>query len=269
MKDVDASTATLSPALLDFRRISVTRGTKRALDELSLVIEAGEHVAILGPNGCGKSTLIKTITRECYPLARPHSSLTIMGQQNWNIFDLRSSLGIVSNDLVNTPAYDSSGLEVVLSGFFSSIGIWPHQQITAEMRSKAEQVLNRLEVPHLSARLVSEMSSGEARRIWIGRALVHDPKTLLFDEPSNSLDIHATHELRSTMRKLAGAGTGILLVTHNLSDIIPEIDRLILMRHGAIFADGMKDEVLTAENLTRLFGVPVELARRDGYYHLW
>lgn len=263
------TTAGDSPALLDFRRISVMRGTKRALDQLSLRIEAGEHVAILGPNGCGKSTLIKTITRECYPLARCDSSLTIMGQQNWNIFDLRSSLGIVSNDLGAGSTLDSTGLEIVLSGFFSSIGIWPHQQVTAEMRFKAGQVLQQLEVPHLAGRFVSELSSGEARRIWIGRALVHDPKTLLFDEPSNSLDIHAAHELRSIMRKLASAGTGILLVTHNLSDIIPEIERVILMRGGAIFADGVKQQVLTPENLRKLFGVPVELARRDGYYHLW
>jgi iron complex transport system ATP-binding protein len=260
---------TLPPPLLDFRRISVMRGTKCALNELSLVIEAGEHVAILGPNGCGKSTLIKTITREWYPLARSQSSLAIMGRQTWNIFDLRSFLGIVSNDLVNTPAHDSTGLEIVLSGFFSSIGIWPHQQVTTEMRRKAEQVLHELEVGHLADRCVSEISSGEARRIWIGRALVHDPKTLLLDEPSNSLDIHAAHELRTIMRKLANAGTGILLVTHNLSDIIPEIERVILMREGAIFADGSKEQVLTPENLTTLFGVPVELAQRAGYYHLW
>jgi iron complex transport system ATP-binding protein len=258
-----------SPALLDFRRITVMRGLKRALDDLTLSIEAGEHVAILGPNGCGKSTLIKTITRECYPLARANSSLVIMGRKNWNIFDLRSSLGIVSNDLVNTSAQDSTGLEIVLSGFFSSIGIWPHQHVTAGMRLKADRVLHQLEVPHLADRYVSELSSGEARRIWIGRALVHDPKTLLLDEPSNSLDIHAAHELRAIARKLASAGTGILLVTHNLSDIIPEIERVILMREGAIFADGSKEQVLTPENLTALFGVPVQLARRDGYYHVW
>src|SRR5260370_31605543 len=144
-----------SPSLLDFRRISVMRGTKCALNEMSLMIEAGEHVAILGPNGCGKSTLIKTITRECYPLALADSSLTIMGRQNWNIFDLRSFLGIVSNDLVNTPAHDSTGLEIVLSGFFSSIGIWPHQQVTTEMRRKAEQILDQLEVAHLADRFES------------------------------------------------------------------------------------------------------------------
>ena len=260
---------TQSPALLDFRRISVMRGSKCALDQLDLVIQAGEHVAILGPNGCGKSTLIKTITRECYPLAQDGSWLSIMGRTNWNIFDLRSHLGIVSNDLGGTPTQQLTGREVVLSGFFSSIGIWPHQHVTAEMRTKAEQVLTRLEALHLADRFLAEMSSGEARRIWIGRALVHDPDTLLLDEPTNSLDIHAAHQLRETMRKLAQGGTGILLVTHHLSEIIPEIDRVILMRSGAIFADGPKDQILTADNLSNLFGLKVDIAECNGYSHVW
>ncbi len=255
--------------LLEFRNISVMRGSKPALDHLSLTVNAGEHAAILGPNGCGKSTLIKTITRECYPLARSESALAIMGRETWNVFDLRSHLGIVSNDLIATPTYDFTAREIVLSGYFSSIGIWPHQQITSEMERTAGAVLEQLEVPHLSDRPMTEMSSGEARRIWIGRALVHAPKTLLLDEPSNSLDLHAAHELREIMRKLARAGTGILLVTHHLPDIIPEIERVILMRRGSIFADGSKEEVLSPSNLSVLFGLPVELVRRDGYFHLW
>ncbi|MDQ2948947.1 MAG: ATP-binding cassette domain-containing protein, partial [Acidobacteriota bacterium] len=197
------------------------------------------------------------------------SSLAIMGRKNWNIFDLRSHLGIVSNDVPGTPTQELTGLTVVLSGFFSSIGIWPHQHITDAMRAKEEQVLKRLEVFHLADRFLSGMSSGEARRIWIGRALVHDPETLLLDEPTNSLDIHAAHELRETMRKLARAGTGILLVTHHLSEIIPEIERVILMRAGKIFADGPKDQVLKPDILSNLFGLKVELAERDGYFHIW
>ncbi|MGA2715092.1 MAG: ATP-binding cassette domain-containing protein [Bryobacteraceae bacterium] len=255
--------------LIELRNVTVMRGENTVLRDFSLTIGAGEHVAILGPNGCGKSTLIKTITRECYPLARPGSSVEILGRSLWNVVDLRSMLGIVSNDLMTQCTRDITGFDVVLSGFFSSIGIWPNHHVTDEMRDKAREVLALLDAPHLARKPVDEMSSGEARRMLIGRALVHGPRALLLDEPSTSLDLFAQHELRETVRKLAQSGIGILLVTHHLSDIIPEIDRVILMRSGQIAADGPKEETLTAGALKDLFGVEVELARRDGYYHLW
>ncbi len=255
--------------LIELRNVTVMRGETCALRDVSLTIGAGEHVAILGPNGCGKSTLIKTITRDCYPLAHPDSSVSILGQSVWNVFDLRRLLGIVSNDLMTQCTREITGFEIVLSGFFSSIGIWPNHHVTPEMRARALQVLEMLEAPHLSDKPVDEMSSGEARRMLIGRALVHEPKALLLDEPSTSLDLFAQHELRETVRKLAHAGIGILLVTHHLSDIIPEVDRIILMRQGRIVADGSKRETLTPAALRDLFGVEVELAERAGYYHLW
>src|SRR4051794_21800898 len=265
----ETSRASAAAALLDLQNVCVQRGDRLALDHLTLSIRTGEHVAILGPNGCGKSTLIKTITRECYPLARPESSVAILGRSLWNVFDLRGMLGIVSNDLMTQCTREITGFDVVLSGFFSSIGIWPNHHVTDEMRSKASEVLTLLEAPHLAEKPVDEMSSGEARRMLIGRALVHGPKALLLDEPSTSLDLFAQHELREMVRKLARAGIGILLVTHHLSDIIPEIDRVILMRGGQIVADGPKEQLLTAAALKDLFGVDVELAQRDGYYHLW
>lgn len=245
------------------------RGTNIALNRVSLTIGSGEHVAILGPNGCGKSTLIKTITRECYPLVRPDASVTILGRNRWNVTELRTMLGIVSNDLMAQCTRDITGLDVVLSGFFSSIGLWPNHEVTDDMKTKSAAALSLLEAPHLSEKPVNEMSSGEARRCLIARALVHDPKALLLDEPSTSLDLFAQHELRETVRKLARTGMGILLITHHLSDIVPEIERIILMRGGEIIADGSKSDLLTAANLRRLFGVEVELAQRDGYYHLW
>lgn len=259
----------MSPCLLEMRRVSVMRGANIVLHEMDLRIGVGEHVAILGPNGCGKSTLIKTITRELYPLARPGSSLTLLGQDRWNIFELRSALGIVSNDLMAECAREITGREIVLSGFFSSIGVWPHQHVTAEMIESADCALVRLEAEHLAERLVTEMSSGEARRVLIARALVHNPKALLLDEPTTSLDLFAQHELREILRQLATSGIGMILVTHHLSDIIPEIERVVLLREGRVIADGPKQELLTEETLSGLFGIPVSLARRDGYYHLW
>src|SRR5579863_3326296 len=259
----------MEPALVDLKNVRVIRGDNVALDDFSLRINAGEHVAILGPNGCGKSTLIKTITRECYPMIREGSSMTILGQTRLNVFELRSVLGIVSNDLMEDCTGETSGREVVLSGFFSSTRIFDHQTVEPSQRKRADAVLARLGVPHLADRPVAEMSSGEAKRILIARALVHDPQTLVFDEPSNSLDVFAQHGLRETMRELAKSGIGIVLVTHHLSDVIPEIDRVVLMRNGKIQADGRKADLLEPRQISDLFGIRVEITKRDGYYHLW
>jgi iron complex transport system ATP-binding protein len=255
--------------LIDMRRISVMRGSKIVLSDFSLRIAAGEHVAILGPNGCGKSTLIKTITRELYPLYSDTARFTIFGREVWNIFDLRPLLGIVSNDLMSLSTREVTGRELTLGGFFSSIEIMPYHLVTPAMRAKTDEIFKMLEIPHLADRAVNELSSGEARRMLIARALVHEPRALLFDEPANSLDVFAQHELRQIMRKLAQSGIAILLVTHHLADIIPEIERVILMREGAIIADGPKGQILTASQLSEVFGISVELTRRDGYYHLW
>jgi iron complex transport system ATP-binding protein len=257
------------PPLLALNHVTVMRGDCAALNDVSFHVNAGEHVCILGPNGSGKSTLIKTITRECYPLAKEGSSLTILGKERWNIFELRSLLGIVSPDLLSSCTNDATGRDVVLSGFFSSTRIFAHHQTNPELLERADAALARLGIRHLAHRPVAQMSSGEAKRTLIARALVHDPQTLLFDEPSNALDIGAQIQLRETMRELARAGLGILLVTHHVSEIIPEIERVVLLREGGILADGPKEEILTAERLSSMFGVPVQLARHDGYFHLW
>jgi iron complex transport system ATP-binding protein len=257
------------PPLLDFHNLRVMRGQKIALDDFSLRIGADEHVAILGPNGCGKSTLIKTITRECYPVARADSSMAILGEATWDVFALRARLGIVSNDLMLSVTGDASGRDVVLSGFFSSTAIWPNHTVDPEKIKLADAALAGLKISHLAERPVCEMSSGEARRVLIARALVHKPGALLFDEPCNSLDLSAQQSLRQTMRALANSGTAIILVTHELADIVPEIGRVVLMNRGRVVADGPKEEILQVERLVALFGVSVEMARRDGHYHLW
>ena len=256
-----------SAPLLELNRVTVMRGERAALEDVSLRIEAGEHVCILGPNGCGKSTLIKTITRECYPLAREGSSMAILGKDRWDVFELRNLLGIVSPDLLAACTTDATGRDVVLSGFFSSTRIFPHHHPDPEHLRRSDEVLARLGIAHLADRCVIHMSSGEAKRTLIARALVHEPNTLLFDEPSNALDIAAQFKLRETIGELAQSGLAILLVTHHVSEIIPEIERVIMLRAGRVMADGPKDEVLTEKNLAELFGVRVRLEKHDGYSH--
>jgi iron complex transport system ATP-binding protein len=259
----------VAPPLLLLKNVTVMRGDCAALREINLEIAAGEHVCILGPNGCGKSTLIKTIARECYPLARDGCSISILGRERWNIFELRSLLGIVSPDLLRSCTTEATGRDVVLSGFFSSTRIFPHHHPEPDLLARTEAALDRLGIEHLAGRPVVHMSSGEAKRTLIARALVHEPQTLLFDEPSNALDIGAQLQLRQTLRELAQSGLGILLVTHHVSEIIPEIKRVILLREGRILADGPKATILTQENLSAVFNAAVRLGKHDGYFHLY
>ncbi len=254
------------PPLLEFRNVTVVREGRPALDRVSLRLDEGEHLAILGPNGAGKSTLIRTVLREFYPVRREDTVFSCRGRDIWDVFDLRSAIGVVSNDLQE--AYDpgATGREVILSGFFSSIGLFNHR-VTPTMLARAEEVGRFLGIGHLLDRSIGSLSSGEARRCLVARALVHDPSALLLDEPTNSLDLSALRTLRQTLRGVAQAGTAVIVVTHQLHDIIPECERVVLMQDGRIVADGPKEEVLTDERIGSLFGAPVRLVRENGWYY--
>lgn len=245
------------------------RGDRLVLDDFSLRLDRGQHTAILGPNGCGKSTLIKMLTRELYPLYREGTRVRILGEDRWHVHDLRLMLGIVTNDLIQQCTREYTAREIVLGGFHSAVGVQPYHDITEAMETHAAAILDRLEIGCLRDRPLEELSSGEARRAVIGRALVHNPAVLVFDEPTNSLDLAATHDLRDTMRALAQSGITIVIVTHHLPDLVPEIERVLLMDRGRVVKDGPKREVLTAGNLSALFGRNLELLERDGYFNLW
>lgn len=264
-----ASLFSSPPDLLHLQNVSVRRGNRLVLDSLNLKVARGERVAILGPNGCGKSTLLKLLQRELYPLLHPGTSLQILGKENWNIFELRSELGIVSNDLMLQCSRDITGRELVLSGFFGSVGIWPNQVVTAEQERIAEQAMERLGISALRNRWTDELSSGEARRVLIARALIHNPGTLVLDEPTTSLDLAAQRLLREHMRSLAASGIGLLLVTHHLEEIIPEIDRVVLLQNGRLLDQGTPGELVTDEKISQLFGTQVQVRHEDGTYRAW
>jgi iron complex transport system ATP-binding protein len=259
---------------LELREVNVARGDRVVLHDIELTIRAGEHVAILGPNGCGKSTLILAMTCQIYPIVQPGMSVRIFGRERWDLTELRRHFGVVGAGLLGTDLPGgrtavTTGLDAVIAGFFSASTLWPNLHVTAEMRGRAAEALERIEASHLAAQLVGEMSAGEKRRILIARALVHRPRQLLLDEPSNALDLAAQRELRDTLRRLAAEGTGLVLVTHHLGDILPEIERVILMSAGRIVADGPRDQLLTAPRLSDLFNTPVRIGRDEEWLHSW
>ena len=259
----------MSVPLIDFQNVTVQRDAQVVLDGITLSVPQGQHLAILGPNGSGKSTLIKLISRELYPRLKDEPwSLRIMGRDVWNLFELRNQLGIVSNDWMEMCTRAYSGFEIVLSGFFGSAGIWPNHHVTAEMERQTREVMELLEIAHLASRNTDEMSSGEARRILIARALVHRPQALVLDEPTTSLDLRATRDLREPPPQARPRRHQPDPGDAPPPDIVPEIDRVALIRQGRVYRDGPKREVLEAGVLSALFGIAVELLERDGYYHV-
>lgn len=264
----------VSTDFLDLRQVNVARGERIVLHDINLSIRAGEHVAILGPNGCGKSTLILAITCQIYPIVQPGMHVRIFGRERWDLTQLRRHFGVVSagpmgGELPGERTAVTPGLDAVIAGFFSASTLWPNLHVSEEMRARAWEALERMEATRLAEQLVGTMSAGEKRRILIARALVHRPRQLLLDEPSNALDLAAQRELRETLRSLAREGTGLVMVTHHLGDILPEIERIVLMRDGRIVADGPREELLTEARLSELFHTPVRIGRDAEWLHSW
>ncbi len=269
LKNETVAEEAVANQFLDLRAVDVARGDRVVLRDVNLSIRAGEHVAILGPNGCGKSTLILTMSCQIYPMVRPGMEVRIFGRERWDLTQLRRHFGVVGTDLPGERTAVTTGLDAVIAGFFSASTLWPNLHVTAEMRERAVEALERMEALHLAGQLVGEMSAGEKRRIVIARALVHRPQQLLLDEPSNALDLAAQRELRETLRRLAQEGTGLVLVTHHLGDILPEIERVILMSGGRIVGDGSREELLTEARLSELFHAPVRIGRDEQWLHSW
>jgi iron complex transport system ATP-binding protein len=250
---------------IELKNVSVLRDGRRILDDVTLNIKIGENVAIIGPNGSGKSTFIKLITRSIYTSYTGYGVCKLFGRDVWNVSELRSMLGIVTNELQYNFHNEITGFESVLSGFFSSVGIGKNHNVTKAMIEKAEQTIDLMEVSFLKDKKLETMSSGEARRFLIARSLVNNPKVLILDEPSNSLDIYSSLNLHKTIRKIVATGANIILVTHVVSDIIPEIDRVVLFKNGKIFADGKRESIFSGSKLSSLFGINVKISENKGF----
>jgi iron complex transport system ATP-binding protein len=252
--------------LIDIHNATVYRGDTRVFDGFSLSIDESENTAIIGPNGAGKTTLLKVLNRELYPVYEPGSAVRILGRERWNVWELRKSLGVVSHDLQIHYLGYVRGIDVVLSGYYASVGVYDYQSFDQDQIEHARGIIRWLGVEDIAERVFSTMSTGQQRRFLLGRALIHEPPHLVLDEPTSGLDLKATFQYLQVIRRLMQEGRSLLLVTHHIHEIPPEIGRVILMSRGTIVDDGPKEEMLTDARLSRLFGVPIHVVSGNGYY---
>jgi iron complex transport system ATP-binding protein len=252
--------------IIELQNITVFQESNIVFDDFSLTIDESQSTVILGPNGSGKTTLLKLLNRELYIVESEGSSIKIFDKERWNVQELRSNLGVVSPHLQNNYSSNALGFYVVLSGFYSSDGIWKHQNFDDQKLDRAKEVMELLSISSLKDRKFSSMSTGEQRKFLLARSLVNDPAVLVFDEPTSGLDISTCFQYLEIMRELMSMGKKVVLVTHHVHEIPPEISRVILLKGGKVIMDGNKDEILTNTNLTNLFDWPIKLIKENGYY---
>lgn len=254
-----------SPAYLELQDVDLWLGPRLVFEGLSLSLHRGEHTVVLGPNGSGKSSLVRLLSRELYPVVKPGSWLKIFGSSTVNLWELRRRIGLVSSDLQRLYPPHVHAPDVVLSGLFGSIGIGRSQQPTAAQRQRVAALLERLQLAALADRPFGQLSEGQQRRLLLARALVHDPEVLVLDEPTNGLDLRARHQLLASLRELVVAGTTLLLVTHQIEAIIPEVSRVLLLQQGKLVGDGSASDLLAAGPLSALYDTPLRLVEAEGW----
>lgn len=258
----------MTQELLRLHDAKVKMDGRVILDVDDFVINQGERIVVLGPNGSGKSTLAKLLTKEIEPVWRETPPVLFMGQPDPSEETLIETVGLVSTDVQERMMVHRTVFDIVLGGFFGSVGVPFHIGASDEQVEQARKAIREIGIPSLSERDMLTLSTGQARRALIARALINGPALLIFDEPTSGLDPEGAWNMRQSLSALAKAGHTILVITHNVSDIMPEFDRVVMLQDAHIVADGPKEEVLTTQKLRHLFGVSITLVETDGRYHL-
>jgi iron complex transport system ATP-binding protein len=247
--------------LVELHEASVVKNGRTILDRVSLRIDEGQHTLIFGPNGCGKTSLLKLLTFTDYPLWSGNEipPVRVLGQARWDVTELRKSLGIVSGDLTSKflNDYGSAQLtatEAVITGYYASRELYDWTPVTDEMRQAAGTALSRMQIAALADSPIEWLSTGELRRVLIARALINRPRALVLDEPTSGLDVVAAAEFLATIQQLERQGVTLILVTHHLEELLPCIEQVILLKQGRVFRAGTSEECCTEEALSQLFG---------------
>lgn len=248
---------------IKLKNVSIIRDQKYLLKNISFQLNQNENLAIIGRNGSGKSFLLKVLSTNIYPSL---GEVEIFGKNTigMSIWDFRKKIGFVNNDL---EYYNRDILvrDVIASGFFSSIGVW--EKLEAWQDERINEILDFFDIKNLESRIFKTLSCGEQKKILISRAIVFSPKILILDEPCNGLDLASKVQFLHEIEKLVNSGINLILVSHNIDEILPSIKKIIFLKHGEIYNSGYKENLMNRENLKKVLDIDINVKEKNGFYY--
>jgi iron complex transport system ATP-binding protein len=254
------------PQVLDFADVVVRRNARNIVDHLDWSVADDQRWVVLGPNGAGKTTILQLAATLIHPTS---GVATILDERlgRTDVFELRPRIGFASSAMARRVPPEETVLDVVLTAAFSVLGRWNESYEAIDER-RARRVLGEWKLEHLAERTFGTLSDGEQKRVQIARAVMTDPELLLLDEPTASLDLGAREELLGLLAGYAQAPTtpAMVMVTHHVEEIPVGFTHVLLLRDGAVVAQGPIPETLTAANLTETFGAEIVLSSEGGRY---
>ena len=265
----DAAIPETGDLVIRMEGVTVRRGDTTLLAGVDWSVELDERWVVLGPNGAGKTTLLRLAAADLHPSG---GAVDVLGERlgRVDVFELRTRIGLSSAALgLRVPA-DEIVRDVVISAGYAVVGRWRERYDPADT-DRADDLLGALGLRGLAARPYGTLSEGERKRALIARALMTDPELLLLDEPAAGLDLGGREELVSRLSGLAldPDAPASVLVTHHVEEIPLGYTHGLLLRGGRVVAAGLLDDVLTDENLSVTFGLPLAVQRRRGRYTAW
>jgi iron complex transport system ATP-binding protein len=252
--------------VIDFRGVTVRRGSAALLEGIDWVVEEDERWVILGPNGAGKTTLMQVASAQLHPTV---GEARVLGEMlgGTDVFELRPRIGLASAALAERIPRQEKVADVVMSAAYGVLGRWRETYEGAD-QDRARNLMAELGVARLDGRTFGTLSEGERKRVQIARALMTDPELLILDEPAAGLDLGGREDLVSTLSVLAmdGVAPAIVLVSHHVEEIPPGFTHVLLLREGRAVAQGPLEHVLTEQALSATFGMPLVLQQTAGRY---
>ena len=255
--------------LITIKHASVRRNDNNIVEDLNFEINKGEHIAVLGPNGAGKSTLFRICCMEVHPLWSDTLELKRFGEERISKEQLRQKMGIVSKELLEICSSNYIARDIIAGGMLSSIGLDFHHHISKEMWETIDNTIEKYDCKKLENKMMKNLSTGEAQKVLLARALVLEPELLLLDEAANGLDFPSRSIYRNTLDTVIKEGKTVVIITHDLSQVLPEINKIVFMKDGKIVETGKKKDMLTEKKLSALYGKEVYLDQRNGLYSAW